>query len=64
MSGSPNNERLLAYVRVVAAAVTLTLFAFAVVAERDVTVVGMLFGSLAVLLGLASLDVVRMRDDR
>ena len=64
MSEVPDNERLLAYVRVVAAAVTLILFSFAVVTERDVTTVGMLFGSLAVLLGLASFDAVRMRDDR
>ena len=64
MSGYPDNERLLAYIRVVAAGVTLALFTFAVLAERDITVLGMLFGSLAVLLGLASIDAVRMRNDR
>lgn len=55
----PHDDRLLYYVRLVAAAVTLALFVFVVIADRDVTVVGMLFGGLAVLLGLASLDIVR-----
>lgn len=50
---------LLRHVRLVAAIVTLGLFTFAVLVERDPTIVGMLFGALAVLLGLAGLDAVK-----
>ena len=56
------DDRLLAYVRVVASGVTLLLFIFVVIDERDPTIVGMLFGALAVLLGLTTLDVVKMRN--
>ena len=55
-----SDEQLLHKVRVVAAVVVLLLLAVnALEPEADVTLVGMLFGALAVLLGLASLDVMR-----
>lgn len=54
----PEHERLLARVRVVASVVVLGLLAYAVIVERDISVLGMLFGALAVLLGLASLERV------
>lgn len=60
MSGpSPETTRLLNRVRVVAAIVTLCLFTFAVLAERDATTVGMLIGALALWIGLSAPDWFR-----
>lgn len=65
MSGlPPTDDRLLDYIRVVAAGTTLGLFVFVVLDERDPTIVGLLFGALAVLLGLAGLDAVKMRNGK
>ena len=66
MSGNrnPSNDKLLAYIRVVAASTTLVLFAFTVIDQRDPTIVGMLFGALAVLLGLAGFDAFQMRNGK
>ena len=64
VSGQPTDDRLLAYIRVAAAGITLALFAFTVIDNRDPTIVGMLFGALAVLLGLAGLDAINLRNGR
>ena len=61
MSGQPSSEPLLVYIRIVAAVVTTVLFVIVVIDQRDATTIGLVFGALAVLLGLAGVDAVKER---
>lgn len=59
MRGPPDDDRLLLYrVRVAAAIVAVGLFIFAVVEDRDVTVIASIAGALFVLLGLVAADAI------
>jgi hypothetical protein len=59
---SPEHDRLLYRVRVVAASVVLALLVYAVIVDRDISLVGMLVGALTVLLGIAGIEAFQRRN--
>lgn len=56
-----DGRELLGYVQLTAAITTLGLLAYAVISDRDATVLGVLVGALALWLGLASYEAVKRR---